>query len=263
MPVLLPHSFTHLYKHLHWHFAKELSYKSLTGRREGNTTIIHEFQTLVVSSKKFCPREVLTSSQIFKWHHYFNTVYLCHRRLSIYRRDKVTCLTHFPLKTKLSCVTDLLVCRLKVHFWGHISNLKKILWNGICCWVAKLCLTLSDLMNCSPPGSSVHRILQARTLNGLLFPTPGDLPNPGIRLVSPALAGRFFTAEPPRKPCDFSAVLKVLQPRKTGLCLGQGSRFLRPLNSSTPGLLPAGLCLRRTPHFNQEGARQTVRVPRK
>ena len=202
MPVLLPHSFTHLYKHLHWHFAKELSYKSLTGRREGNTTIIHEFQTLVVSSKKFCPREVLTSSQIFKWHHYFNTVYLCHRRLSIYRRDKVTCLTHFPLKTKLSCVTDLLVCRLKVHFWGHISNLKKILWNGICCWVAKLCLTLSDLMNCSPPGSSVHRILQARTLNGLLFPTPGDLPNPGIRLMSPALAGRFFTAEPPRKPCE-------------------------------------------------------------
>ena len=31
------------------------------------------------------------------------------------------------------------------------------------------------------------------------FPLPGDLPNPGIQLVSPALAGRFFTTEPPRQ----------------------------------------------------------------
>ena len=34
----------------------------------------------------------------------------------------------------------------------------------------------------------------------LLFPSPEDLPDPGIKLMSPALAGRFFTAEPPRKP---------------------------------------------------------------
>ena len=40
--------------------------------------------------------------------------------------------------------------------------------------------------------------------NGLLFPTPGDLPDPGIKTVSfavsPALAGRFFTTELPGKP---------------------------------------------------------------
>ena len=35
---------------------------------------------------------------------------------------------------------------------------------------------------------------------GLLFPPPGDLPNPGMEPMSPALAGGFFTAEPPRKP---------------------------------------------------------------
>ena len=29
--------------------------------------------------------------------------------------------------------------------------------------------------------------------SGLTFPTPGDLPNPGIEPTSPALAGRFFT----------------------------------------------------------------------
>ena len=33
---------------------------------------------------------------------------------------------------------------------------------------------------------------------GLPFPPPGDLYDPGIKLTSPALAGRFFTTEPPR-----------------------------------------------------------------
>ena len=33
--------------------------------------------------------------------------------------------------------------------------------------------------------------------SGLPFPPPGDLPNPGIELTSPALAGRCFTTEPP------------------------------------------------------------------
>ena len=34
---------------------------------------------------------------------------------------------------------------------------------------------------------------------GLPFPSPGDLLNPGIKLVSPALPGRFFTTEPSGK----------------------------------------------------------------
>ena len=35
--------------------------------------------------------------------------------------------------------------------------------------------------------------------SGLPFLSPGDLPKPGIKPVSPALAGRFFTTEPPGK----------------------------------------------------------------
>ena len=35
--------------------------------------------------------------------------------------------------------------------------------------------------------------------SGLPFPSPGDLPNPGTKSVSPALVGRFFTTEPPWK----------------------------------------------------------------
>ena len=61
-------------------------------------------------------------------------------------------------------------------------------------------------MNCSLLGSSVHEISQARTLEwvGLLFPSPGDLPNPGFKPMSPALAGRFSATEPPGKPQHMS-----------------------------------------------------------
>ena len=58
------------------------------------------------------------------------------------------------------------------------------------------CLTLCDPMDCSPPGSSVHGILQARILTRPPWLPPGDLPDPGIEptsLMSLALAGGFFT----------------------------------------------------------------------
>ena len=38
------------------------------------------------------------------------------------------------------------------------------------------------------------------TNTGLPSPSPGHLPDPGIEPVSPALAGGFFTTEPPGKP---------------------------------------------------------------
>ena len=44
----------------------------------------------------------------------------------------------------------------------------------------------------------------------LPFPSPGDLPNPGIQPTSPALAGRFFTTEPLGKPKIFQHIsLKI------------------------------------------------------
>ena len=42
--------------------------------------------------------------------------------------------------------------------------------------------------------------------SGLPFPSPGDLSNPGIELASPALAGRFFTTEPPGKLHTYSDI---------------------------------------------------------
>ena len=50
--------------------------------------------------------------------------------------------------------------------------------------------------------------------SGLPFLTPGDLLDPGIKpmtLMSPAVAGRFFTTAPPRKPMyrDLKLSLKI------------------------------------------------------
>ena len=43
----------------------------------------------------------------------------------------------------------------------------------------------------------------------LPFPTPRDLPNPGNKPVSPALAGGFFTPGPPGKPLCYLLTLKM------------------------------------------------------
>ena len=61
--------------------------------------------------------------------------------------------------------------------------------------------TLWDPMNGSLPVSSVHRIFQARILEWIVaISYIRDLPNSGIEPVSPSLAGKFFTTEPPGKP---------------------------------------------------------------
>ena len=65
---------------------------------------------------------------------------------------------------------------------------------------ANLCPTLCDPMDCSPPGSSVHGILQAKTLDGLPFLSPGDLSDPGIEPRFPALQADSLLFEPQGKP---------------------------------------------------------------
>ena len=61
------------------------------------------------------------------------------------------------------------------------------------------CPTLCDPMDCSLPVSSVYGILQARILEWVAVPSPGDLPNPGIEPRSPALQADPLPAELPGK----------------------------------------------------------------
>ena len=51
--------------------------------------------------------------------------------------------------------------------------------------IAKSCSALCDPMDCSPPGSSVHRIFQARILEWVAVSFSTDLPHPGMKPVSP------------------------------------------------------------------------------
>ena len=70
--------------------------------------------------------------------------------------------------------------------------------NVYCAQSLPSCLSLCDPMDCSPPGSSVRGIFQARILERVAMPSFRDFSDPGIEPASPA--GRFFTDEPPRKP---------------------------------------------------------------
>ena len=75
------------------------------------------------------------------------------------------------------------------------------------------CPTLCDPIDCSSPGSSVHGVLVSMGFSrqeywsGVPFPSPGDLPDPGIEPGSPALQLNSLLSEPLRKPMLYSSTL--------------------------------------------------------
>ena len=74
--------------------------------------------------------------------------------------------------------------------WGH----------GACMLSCFSHVRLCSPMDCNPPGSSVHGILQAGTMDWFAMPFSRDLPHLGIEpasLISPALAGGFSTTRLP------------------------------------------------------------------
>ena len=86
--------------------------------------------------------------------------------------------------------------------WYGKEDFRK--WQKPCdCVHGQSCPALSDPMDCSLRGSSVHGISREEYWHGLSFPTLEDLPDPEIKptsLVSPVLAGGFFTTGPLGKP---------------------------------------------------------------
>ena len=101
--------------------------------------------------------------------------------------------------------------------------------------VAQLCPILCDLINCSPPGSSVYGIFQARILEWVAISFSEDLHNQAIELESSALAGGFCTTEPPGKlPLPgFLAKHSPSQQDKIGRTQGVWGYFLCPECSSS------------------------------
>ena len=98
------------------------------------------------------------------------------------------------------------------------------------CWV-QLCLTLWDPMNCTLPGSSVHGISQARTLEWVAISYSRESfwlrDGTHVSCVS-CIAGWYFTAEPSREPTGGSDQIRSVTQSCPTLC--------NPMNCSTPGL---------------------------
>ena len=68
------------------------------------------------------------------------------------------------------------------------------------CSATRLCLLLCHPMDCRLSGSSIHGICQARILEWVAMSSSRESSWSRIKLVSPVLAGGFFTNEPPGSP---------------------------------------------------------------
>ena len=74
------------------------------------------------------------------------------------------------------------------HSGTGLSNIPKVKVK-----VTRSCLTLCNPVDCSPPGSSVHGILQARILEWVAMPSSGGSSQPRDRTQVSLIEGGFFT----------------------------------------------------------------------
>ena len=90
-----------------------------------------------------------------------------------------------------------ILCVNLFYYGDHLSNF------FVVCLVTKSCPTLCDPMDCSPPGSSIHGISQARILEwiAILF-SMGSSQCKYWTCVS-SLADGIFTSKPPGNPKQF------------------------------------------------------------
>ena len=77
------------------------------------------------------------------------------------------------------------------------------------CLVTKSCSSLCDPLPVAHQAPLSMGFPRQESWSGVPFPSPEDLPDPGIKpcLTSPASAGGFFTTEPPEKPAQYRLVI--------------------------------------------------------
>ena len=68
--------------------------------------------------------------------------------------------------------------------------------------VTQTCPTFCDPMDCVRQAPLSLGFSRPEYWSGLPFPSPGDLPNPGIELESPALQADSLPSEPPGNLCN-------------------------------------------------------------
>ena len=108
--------------------------------------------------------------------------------------------------------------------------------------VAQLCRILCDLMGCSPPGSSVHGILQAGILEWVAIPFSRGSSWPRDWPWVSCLTGGFFTPEDQGSPHIYISLYACLHAKSLQSCL----TLCDPMACSLPGssvhrILQAGI----------------------
>ena len=112
--------------------------------------------------------------------------------------------------------------------------------HGVCVYVRakslQSCPAFCNLMDCSPPGSSVHGILQERILEWVAMPSSWGYSSPRdwTHITSPALAGRFFTTS-----ATWEALARTAAAASASLqsCL----TLCDPIDGSPPGSATPGI----------------------
>ena len=101
---------------------------------------------------------------------------------------------HLPPRVELSC--SFLRKTIIFRVWSATLT-------SLACVCAQSCLTLCNPVDCSPPGSSVHGISQARILEWVAISSSRGFSRPRTQthvFCLSCTAGRFFTIKPSGKP---------------------------------------------------------------
>ena len=83
-------------------------------------------------------------------------------------------------------------------------------WMLACVLVTQSCLTLCDPLNCSPKAPLVMGFSRQEYWSGSPFPSPGDLPNSGIKSRCPTLQADSLPCDIPGKPLLGASMSHVL-----------------------------------------------------
>ena len=125
---------------------------------------------------------------------------------------RFSCLQPSLYDSHLSWLTNFISTRILPHSeMDHLEQLhrsgflqKDLSWVSeyiVVVFVTKPCLTLETPWTIALHAPLSMRFSRQECWSGLPFPSPEDLPNPGIKPVSPALQADSLPTEPPGKQC--------------------------------------------------------------
>ena len=91
------------------------------------------------------------------------------------------------------------IFQTRVLKWGATAFSVKLVYSYLNYQNQTKSTKIGNYMDCSPPGPLSMEFSRQEYWSGLPFPSPGDLPDPGIELGSPEFQGDSLPSEPPGK----------------------------------------------------------------